>query len=431
MGWRRVARRRAARRRRRGRASPAERCVGAGRAQGAVLVRPDVADAEVRQARQVALHGHAARAALCRRGRCRGWCGGGAGVERIDAGPAGARAAAGERRDARGRRRGRGGRHRAAQRARREHRAGPHRRFRRARLCPCARRRGGRRCAAGRCAEPGVAGRAAGVPRGEGDRRCRARPGRAPAPAVAGHAGGDGRSHRALGPGARPADHRRPGRRRHQRVDGARRHDRRTGHDPGPHQRPGHGVARGRPARGAGGDDPARPDGRGPLSGVARRGRQGPRRRDPARGQPRDPHAARSHRAAQPGPAPEGGPVRPGQPARAAARRAGGAGRGRDPHRQAHAGLSVGTTRALSPGRGRDRRSGRRPHRHPQWAECGPAGRGLGPVPARLGSQPAGRAGARCGVGGIGRCPRGASAVDPSTHTGHAAASAGASGAAR
>jgi hypothetical protein len=38
------------------------------RAQGAVLVRPDGADAALRQARQVALHGHAAGAALRRRG---------------------------------------------------------------------------------------------------------------------------------------------------------------------------------------------------------------------------------------------------------------------------------------------------------------------------------------------------------------------------
>ena len=41
------------------------------RAQGAVLVRPDGADAEVRQARQVAVHGHAAGAALRRRRRRR------------------------------------------------------------------------------------------------------------------------------------------------------------------------------------------------------------------------------------------------------------------------------------------------------------------------------------------------------------------------
>jgi len=34
-------------------------------AQGALLVRPDVPAAKVRQARQVAFHGHAARAEVC------------------------------------------------------------------------------------------------------------------------------------------------------------------------------------------------------------------------------------------------------------------------------------------------------------------------------------------------------------------------------
>ncbi len=99
-------------------------------------------------------------------------------------------------------------------------------------------------------------------------------------------------------------------------------------------------VAPGQGARGA----PAGAAGR----GVARQGR-----RRAARSQPRHAHVARAHRVAQPGPAPARGHVRAGHAGRRGARRgAGGAGRGRDPHRQARPGLRARRARALPPGRG-------------------------------------------------------------------------------
>ena len=132
------------------------------RAQGAVLVRPDVADAEVRQARQVAVHGHAAGGKVRRRRRYRQR--GPARHQHLAAGAAVARCACRGGREARAVVGDRGGRHGGAQRARREHRAVARQRLRRTRLRPRAGRCSRGRCAAGRRAAARMAGRAAGVP---------------------------------------------------------------------------------------------------------------------------------------------------------------------------------------------------------------------------------------------------------------------------
>ena len=115
-------------------------------------------------------------------------------------------------------------------------------------------------------------------------------------------------------------------------------------------------------------------------------------------------HRQGAHRARQPAGPAAAGHVRHHELRDRARAGAAGAERGGDPHRPAQRGDGGRGRRRVPAGRRRDRRRGRRPDRGAARTAGRPAGGGVGPVPARLGGQPARHRRPHGGLAGGRRC---------------------------